>query len=79
MITGEQIKAARKLLGWSLARLASIAAVSDETIRKLESGRHRPAGDVIASIRHALESAGVIFIEENGDGTGVRLRSGKWR
>jgi hypothetical protein len=28
------------------------------------------------AIRAALESAGVIFVEENGEGPGVRLRKG---
>jgi hypothetical protein len=28
----------------------------------------------VAAIRAALESAGVIFVEENGEGPGVRLR-----
>jgi hypothetical protein len=28
----------------------------------------------IDTIRAALESAGVIFVEENGEGPGVRLR-----
>ena len=32
----------------------------------------RPA--TIAAIRSALESAGVIFVPENGEGAGVRLR-----
>jgi transcriptional regulator with XRE-family HTH domain len=72
MITGEKVKAARELLGWSLPRLASRAAVSDATIRKLESGRHRPADNIIVSIQHALESAGVEFT--NGGEQGVRLR-----
>jgi len=31
---------------------------------------------MIAAIRAALESAGVIFVEENGEGPGVRLRKG---
>ncbi|WP_370736394.1 hypothetical protein [Beijerinckia mobilis] len=31
----------------------------------------------VAAIRQALESAGVIFVEENGEGPGVRLRKGK--
>jgi hypothetical protein len=31
----------------------------------------------MAAIRRALEKAGVIFVEENGDGPGVRLRKGK--
>jgi hypothetical protein len=27
-----------------------------------------------AAVRHALEAAGVVFIDDNGDGPGVRLR-----
>lgn len=30
----------------------------------------------IAAIRAALEAAGVIFVAENGEGPGVRLRKG---
>jgi hypothetical protein len=30
-------------------------------------------------MRRALESAGVIFVDENGEGPGVRLRKGKKR
>jgi hypothetical protein len=33
--------------------------------------------DNLAAIRAALEAAGVIFIDENGEGPGVRLRK-KW-
>ncbi len=56
--------------------LASRAGVSVDTIKRLE----RLAGPVSANImtvdaiRRALEGAGVIFIEENGEGPGVRLR-----
>jgi len=35
------------------------------------------SADAIEAIRTALEAAGVIFVEENGDGPGVRLRKGK--
>jgi transcriptional regulator with XRE-family HTH domain len=76
MLTGDQVGAARRLLGWSVARLASRAAVSDETIRKLESGRHRPGDDIVASIRHALEAVGVEF---TGGEPGVEMRAMKLR
>ena len=32
------------------------------------------SSDSIGAIRKALEKAGVIFVEENGEGRGVRLR-----
>jgi transcriptional regulator with XRE-family HTH domain len=41
MITGEQVKAARKLLSWSLVRLASKSGLSDTTIAKFERGESR--------------------------------------
>ena len=56
--------------------MASRAAVSDETIRKLESGRHRPGDDIVASIQHALEAVGVEF---TGGEPGVEMRAMKLR
>ena len=71
-----QIKAARALLEWSQENLASEADVSIPTIKRLEA-QGGPLGgrsDTGAKIRHALETAGVEFIDENGGGPGVRLR-----
>jgi transcriptional regulator with XRE-family HTH domain len=76
LITTGQVKAARALLGWSQADLASRSGVSEPTIARLEAlkgelgGREGTAG----KIRTALETAGVDFIDENGGGPGVRLR-----
>ena len=73
-----QVKAARALLGRAQSDLAKASAVSEPTIKRLEAGDGdlggRPA--TVAAIRAALEAAGVIFIAENGDGPGVRLRKG---
>lgn len=76
MITIEQIRAARGLLGWSQVQLAEAAGLSVPTIKRLE--RQDGAGpavsdDVRASVMQALEKAGVEFIPENGGGAGVRL------
>ena len=73
-----QVKAARALLAWSQEQLATEADVSIPTIKRLEAqdgqlGGRRETG---SKIRAALEAAGVEFIEENGGGPGVRLRSG---
>jgi hypothetical protein len=48
--------------------------LSESTIRDFEKGRRIPGVNNLAAIRGALESAGVIFVDENGDGPGVRLR-----
>jgi hypothetical protein len=50
--------------------------VSISTIRDFETAKRTPIGNNLAAIRAALESAGVIFVEENGEGPGVRLRKG---
>jgi transcriptional regulator with XRE-family HTH domain len=73
-----QVKAARALLGWSQEELASAAAVSIPTIKRLEAadGPLGGRGETVDKIRTALQVAGVEFIDENGGGPGVRLRKG---
>lgn len=75
-LSSSQIRAARALIGWTAEDLAGESAVSLRTIRRAELAGHdisiTPANDL--AIRRALEAAGVVFIEENGGGVGVRLR-----
>jgi transcriptional regulator with XRE-family HTH domain len=73
-ITGAQVKAARELLGWTLLGLGYRARVSEPTISAFEGSRRTIRLDKVQAIRLALEAAGVIFVEENGDGPGVKLR-----
>ena len=74
-MTGNQLRAARSLLGWSQAQVAGAAGLSVPTIKRAEGNAAIAASsDAIAAIRAALEAAGVIFIEGNGDGPGVKLR-----
>lgn len=71
LLTGEQCKAGRELLGLSREGLAGKAGVLSQTILYFEGGR--PAGfPTQAKIRTALERAGVEFPSA---GTGVRLRT----
>jgi DNA-binding transcriptional regulator YiaG len=70
-----QIKAARALLAWSQEQLATAAKISIPTVKRLEA-QDGPIGgrsETGAKIRAALEAAGVVFIDENGGGAGVRL------
>ena len=69
-----QVKAARALLGWSQKGLAQVSGVSEATIKRLEAGEGDLGGRqaTVATIRAALESAGVEFT--NGDVPGVRLK-----
>ena len=75
-ITSRQLKAALALLGWKVSDLAEASGVSEPTIWRLETAEGpvggRPA--TTEKLINALENAGIIFLEENGEGPGVRLR-----
>jgi hypothetical protein len=63
--TPEQIKAARRLLGWSCIDLALNLPVGLTRIRKIETKRRGPHDDaVLLSLQADLEAAGVTFVEE---------------
>jgi ribosome-binding protein aMBF1 (putative translation factor) len=76
-MTPEQCRAARGLKDWSQTKLAAEARVGESTVRNFEAARSVPVANNLSAIQNALEAAGVIFVEENGDGPGVRLRKGK--
>ncbi len=76
-VTIAQIRGARGLLGWSQVDLARAADVSEPTIKRLEGGKVAVSEDVRSSIQHALEAAGIIFVAENGEGPGVRLKKSR--
>ena len=75
-ISGAQMRAARALLRWTALDLAKTSKVGVATIRRVEvvDGDISATKANQAALRHALEAAGVEFIDENGGGAGVRLR-----
>jgi hypothetical protein len=75
-LTSPQIRAARALLRWSAEDLSRHSSVSLRTIRRAELAKQHTAMTAAndLAVRHALESAGVEFTDENGGGVGVRLR-----
>jgi hypothetical protein len=62
LLTGEAIKAARLLIGWSLYDLACEAMISLIAVYAFERG-WRISGWIISSMRDALEDAGIEFVE----------------
>ena len=75
MITIEQLRAARGLLGWSQTDLALRAGLSVPTIKRIEGafGPH-VSDEARAMLQKALEAAGIEFIDEDDGGAGVRFR-----
>ena len=64
---------ARAALLWTRRRLADAAGLQPRSVVRFERGLHVDP-DEIGRIRHALESAGLDLLEEDGHGPGVRLR-----
>ena|SRR5437016_14458109 len=71
MITPDQIRAARALLALDQSELAQRAHVSIATLRRVEGSADKPRVSMraVKSIEHALEAAGIEFIDN-----GVRRR-----
>ena len=78
--TSAQLRAGRHLANLSQADIAEATGLSLPTVKRAESEREVSVSpDAIASIKKAIERAGVIFVEENGEGPGVRLKKAKRR
>ena len=75
MLSASQIRAARALLGWSGADLASISGVGITTIRRYELQEDIPAGSisVLATLKAAFEAAGIRFTGDPLVNPGVTL------
>ena len=76
MIIVSQLRAARGILGWSQSDLSKASGVALSTVKRMEagSGLLRGIAQNVWKVQSSLEDAGVVFIDENGGGAGVRLR-----
>lgn len=77
-ITGNQIRAARTLVGMDQQALADSAKIGINTVRNMEGAgaeRIRVRTDTLDAVIDALKTAGVIIIDEgpSDGGPGVRL------
>ena len=74
MLEGLQVRMARAAVGWNVRELARNAGVTPNTISRIENG-----GDALAStmerLQTALHDAGVISIDADEEGPGVRLKA----
>ncbi|MFE0233623.1 multiprotein-bridging factor 1 family protein [Brucella anthropi] len=78
MITPEQIRGARAMLGMTQADLAKSAGLSTTGLNNIERGSADPKASTLAAIQAALEQQGIVFlaIGDNRDGgPGVRLKA----
>jgi DNA-binding XRE family transcriptional regulator len=61
----------QRILEWTVRDLAKAAGIHHNTVNSFETERYAGRPETIASMRKALEKAGVEFI--NGKKPGVRL------
>ncbi len=74
-MTPAQCRAARALLGWSLAKLAAAANLDTTTVRDFE-GQRRPSKPMTVNlVRRALEEAGIEIIGDAEDGARLGSRT----
>jgi transcriptional regulator with XRE-family HTH domain len=73
MITADQMKAARALLGWSEVKLAQEAGLDPSTIINFELGTRSPSVTSVLTIEDTLKAAGVEFPQHDQ----VRLKRRK--
>lgn len=74
LVTSAQVRMARAALGWTVRDLAEATGLHRNTITNIEVGRYAGEPETLDLIRRVFSREGVIFIEENGGGAGVRLR-----
>lgn len=73
-MTSAQVRMARAALNWTVRDLAAATGLHRNTITNIEVGRYAGDPATITLIKEVLIREGVVFIDENGGGPGVRLR-----
>ena len=76
MLSSNQIRAARALLGWSGTDLAEKSAVGITTLRRYELQKGIPSANtsVLLTLKNTLENAGIEFTGDPLVNPGVTLR-----
>ena len=73
MISPQQCRAARAWLDWSQQELATRARVGLSTIKDFERGDRKPIPNNLDAIQRAIETEGMILIEDGGMAVGIRI------
>jgi len=68
------VRMARAALNWTVRDLAAATGLHRNTITNIEVGRYAGDPATLKLIKEILIREGVVFIDENGGGPGVRLR-----
>ena len=74
-ISPAQVRAARAMLDWSMMDLAKAAGVSISTVKRFDDETAAlVTAETVSLMQDALETQGVRFLADDGNGAGVRCR-----
>jgi transcriptional regulator with XRE-family HTH domain len=73
-VKASQVRMARAAVRWSLETAAAKAGLHRNTLYSLENGRTLGDERTLTMIRKALEAEGIEFLDDNGNGSGVRYK-----
>jgi DNA-binding XRE family transcriptional regulator len=73
-VTSAQVRMARAALNWTVRDLAAATGLHRNTITNIEVGRYVGDPATLTLIKDVFARKGVVFIDENGGGAGVRLQ-----
>ena len=74
MLSAQQIRAARSLLGWSRRELAIVAGISQGTIKAIEQGKTDARLSTLHKLARMFTAHGVEFVME-GSRSGVTIKT----
>ena len=74
MLSAQQIRAARSLLGWSRRELAIVAGISQGTIKAIEQGKTDVRLSTLRNLARTFTAHGVEFVME-GSRSGVTIKN----
>ena len=74
LLTPQQVRAARGLLGWSRRELSIISCVSHNTIKALELGKTDPRRSTMQKLARTFTAHEILFVHGvKGDGVILKL------
>lgn len=75
MITGDQLKAARSVSGFSVQQLSDVTGLATMTIKRYESSRGVPKSRKghLELLKTFFESRGIEFVGAPDEGPGIRI------
>lgn len=74
ILTPELCHAARALVKADQALLSEKSGVAPNLIKRFENGIETPSQDILNALKSALEELGAVFLPEEANGAGVRLK-----